>query len=552
MTRISGPLLFNPGRASLDELEQTFVGRRAFLEQLEVDLLADSRGKTSRHWQLIGPRGTGKSHLTELLGHQMLEHGWAVVRLPEEHYQVASVGELLEQIVVRLEGFEVSPFRETPSPRDVEEMALDRLRGWRKKHRKPILVILENLGLLLERQLTSVREQGRLRAILMRDAPFTLLTTSTDYLESTGRPTAPFYDFFHTRTIEDLSRDEVIELVKARARWDHEEELLREFASVQTRLDALYHLSGGSPRAALALYSIIRQGIAGGLHHQLMRLLDEATPYHQARLRDVAPQMERVLVEMALAEGPLTPSELARRCRMATNQITANVTKLVAERLVNPGGRPDGRRRYYQVSDRLFRIWLQMREDTAARSKLRFLVEFFQSWYRDSIALEKGMFQTLASLARAASQDGRDLGELVSRLVVSAPPQQIRDGFIDAMPIIARSTGGRGALLLYRKLRDAGILPPDLPPYAAAESVEASPQPTSALEALHPEVREAVSLLLSHQEEVQEAEAAPPRHQGTERSGPEQAPRRHTARRAPSERQRTTRRRAPSRPHGAR
>ncbi|HEX3478694.1 MAG TPA: AAA family ATPase [Kofleriaceae bacterium] len=805
MTHASGPLLFNPARASFNELEQTFVGRRALLDQLEADLLADAKGKTARHWQLIGPRGTGKSHFTELLGHRLRGRGWAVVRLPEDHYQVASVGELLEQIVVRLDHLELSPFRDTASARDVEEQGLDYLRGWRKQHAEPILVILENLGLLFERQLTSVREQSRLREILMRDAPFVLLTTSTSYLESTGRHAAPFYDFFHVHTLDELSRTEVVNLVEARARWDQEEALLRDYGSVKARLDALYHLSGGNPRLGLALYSIIRQGITSELHHQLLKLLDDVTPYYQARLRDITPQMERVLIEMALAEGPLTPSELARRCRMATNQVTANVTKLVAERLVSPGSRPDARRRYYQVSDRLFRIWLQMREDTTAKQKLKFLIEFFQSWYRDSIdvlkkdvdrlgdafwselrqglsrqcddrlltldymraavpeypadlilqslrnsserptgaaveeqvrllkplydsttdpnrrlvigyllavahdrggdsrralsllkelvdeeagvptfsevwklylhtlaeiegpkaALRAGakavtanpklfelksrlacwsaelgraedafrlaeefiatstcpgcktrittqlvlsflgegkvrnaeralglatwsgtdrelavlkmlilrrkegeqapllsdlqdalslydqeqalpywllwnaacrlshapsqearaasllkevarrdghldsatLSHTLEVLIRMASADARPLAELVSWLVANGSPQQIREHFVSEMPGLIRRTGMSGALRLYRELRNAGILPPDLAPYSTAEVVEASPEPTKVLESLHPEVREAVSLLLPRISGVEDAGA---------------------------------------------
>ena len=146
------PLLFNPSRASFEELEKTFVGRWPQLEAFERDLLADGAGPSTRHWLLIGPRGSGKSHFTELLSRRLRQnHGWAVVRLPEEHYQVASVAELLEQILLRLEGLKASPFAREREPRKVEELAIDRLRAWKQKHGKPFLVILENLGQLLER-----------------------------------------------------------------------------------------------------------------------------------------------------------------------------------------------------------------------------------------------------------------------------------------------------------------------------------------------------------------------------------------------------------------
>ena len=377
------PLLFNPSRASFNELEKTFVGRWPQLEALERDLLADGVGPTTRHWLLIGPRGSGKSHFTELLARRLRQnHGWAVVRLPEEHYQVASVAELLEQILIRLEGLQVSPFALERDPRRVEERALDRLRAWKQEHGKPFLVIIENLGLLLDRKLTARRDQSRLREVLMQEPAFILLATATSYVDATVEHSAPFYDFFQISSLDELSRAEVTGLVEARARWDQDENLLGRMEQVRPRLDAIFHFSGGNPRLVLALYGILRHGVTEELHTQLLELLDEVTPYYQARLNDVSPQMVRIVTEMAVAEGPLTPAELGRRTRLSTTQVTANITKLVNERFVRPGGRPeDQRSRYYELTDRLFRLWLQMREGEHVRQRLRFLTEFFQRWY---------------------------------------------------------------------------------------------------------------------------------------------------------------------------
>lgn len=378
----TSPLLFNPSRASLEELEATFVARQPLLESLEGDLISDAKKRTKRHWQLIGPRGSGKSHITELIArHLTRDHGWAVARLPEEHYQVSNVGELLEQILVRLEQAPVSPLAGVKSPLDLEELAVDQIRKWKEHHRKPILVILENLGILFERKLRDRRSQSRLREILTRDPPFVLLATATSYVDATVQHDAPFYDFFQAITLEDLSSEEVATLVEARARWDMDELLLTRLDTVRARAHAVFHFSGGNPRLVLALYSILRRGFTDELHTQILKLLDEVTPYYQQRLNDISPQMGRILAEMALSGGSLTPSEIAKRCRMQINHVTANIAKLDAERFVRATGRPDKRRRNYDLNDRLFRLWMQMREDHTARQRLRFLSEFFQHWY---------------------------------------------------------------------------------------------------------------------------------------------------------------------------
>lgn len=379
MTR-PGPLLFNPTQASEQELERTFVGRWPVLEHLQHDILADAGPGTTRHWQIIGPRGSGKSHLTELLSRRLARAGWSVARLPEEHYKVAGLADLLEQIVIRLGGGK-SPFVKEEEPSRIEELAAAWLREHHKKAGKPAVVILENLGVLLERKLTSQRDQSRLRELLMRDAPFTLVSTSTSYVDATVRHDAPFYDFFQSITLEDLSREDVASLIEARARWDEDRDLLAKLDDVKQRIEAIYHLSGGNPRLSLALYGVLRGGVTQELHDQMLELLDQITPYYQARLNDITPQMVRIFAEMALAEGPLTPAEIGRRCRMATNQVTSNVNRLVLERFVRAGARPDMRRRYYEVNDRLFRLWMQMREGEGPRQRLRFLIEFFQRWY---------------------------------------------------------------------------------------------------------------------------------------------------------------------------
>ncbi|HEX2843825.1 MAG TPA: hypothetical protein VHP64_01115, partial [Candidatus Limnocylindria bacterium] len=207
------------------------------------------------------------------------------------------------------------------------------------------------------------------------------LATSTSHVDATVRHDAPFYDFFQSITLEELSPEEVVALVEARARWDMDELLLARLEVVRARAHAAFHFSGGNPRLVLALCAFLRRSPTDELYTHVLRLLDEVTPYYQQRLGDISSQTGRILAEMAISGSALTPSEIARRCRMPINHVTANIAKLVAERFVRPVGRPDKRRRNYDLNDRLFRLWMQMREGHSARQRLRLLSEFFQRWY---------------------------------------------------------------------------------------------------------------------------------------------------------------------------
>lgn len=470
---MTGPLLYNPIRVGRDELEAMLVARREVVDQLIADLVTDAGKKTRRHWQLIGPRGSGKSHLTQLVALRLAgDHGWAVARLPEEHYQVANVGELLEQIVMRLEDRDESPLAEVSST-DLEERALDRIRAFAAASGKPLLVIVENLAILFERQLRTRRDQQRLRQILSKSPPFALVATATRYVDATVQHAAPFYDFLQVVDLDELTSDEVVALIEARVAWDRDPALLGALDRVRARVRAMYHFSGGNPRLVLALYAIVRAGVTDELYQGLLKLLDEMTPYYQAQLGDLSPQMARVLTELALHGSDQSASDLARRCRLPTNQITAHIAKLEAACLVRPIARgQDRRRRHYDLVDRLFRLWIQMREDRTTRERLRFLAAFYERWYDGA----------------NASGDGAPYAQAVARML------SVESLHANDQPLAAADRRGVAVLSAYERLRDAQHLPADFPPYSTAVEVSATPHRAATLA---PELREAVELLLA-------------------------------------------------------
>jgi hypothetical protein len=228
-------------------------------------------------------------------------------------------------------------------------------------------VLLENLDLVLER--LSDRDQKRLRQIVMRRPPFRILATSALAPPGTARHEAAFYDFFHTLVLPDLDRDQAVDLVRARARWDGRE--LPE--SALGALDVLWPWIGGNPRRLLTWYTGWRSDPGASPSDQLLALLDAVTPHHQRRLRGLSPQMARVLHALAVGERLATPALLGRHLRLPTNQVTANLARLEAERLARPGGRPDGRSRWWEVADPLLRAWLVLRD--GGRDHLKAWVE---------------------------------------------------------------------------------------------------------------------------------------------------------------------------------
>ena len=371
-------LLFNPAVASTEELRTVFVARHKLLETLAAELREQHASPTIQHYLIVGPRGIGKTHLTEILARQLAAdetHPWRTVRMPEESYSYRGLDELLAAIVER----DTDTERAWDAPVPSIEVSLDTLAARQQDTGQPLLVMLENLPRVLQRTLRGKQEISRLRAILMCSPPFTLMTTATSYFEDIAREDRPLYDFFRVIPLRDLTGDEIEEMVRRRAAWD-------ELAPAQIELSvrrarAISHLSGGNPRLVLALYSVIRAGVTQDIQRQFLGLLDRVTVYYQARLDDLSQQQATVLTRLALAPGPVAAAKLARLSALPTSHTTAVLNVLLAERLVRRVPGPGKRRHVYEVNDRLFRIWLEMRESRGARRRLRFLIDFYRMAY---------------------------------------------------------------------------------------------------------------------------------------------------------------------------
>jgi tetratricopeptide (TPR) repeat protein len=382
-------LLFNPSVAPTDELEAVFVARRPLLDSVVEILRQQTESKTTQHVLLIGPRGSGKTHLTEILARRITcaAPPWRAVRMPEESYSFVGLDELMFAIASRDAGKELAWDAAVPSI----DASLAALELQRRESKRPLLVILENLPRVLTKVLRGEQEIRRFRAILMSDSPFTLVATATSYFEDITRESRPLYDFFRIFVLQDLKADEVEELVTKRAQWDQDPAVLQQMDTLRKRIRAIHHLSGGNPRLVLALYDIIARGVSRDIHRQFVALLDRVTPYYQSRIEDLSPQQAQVLVRLAIAPRALAASTLARAFGRPTSHITAVLDVLLAERFIQRIVSKSGARTTYAVSDRLFRIWLEMRENRGARGRLRFLVEFYRMAYTRK-ELEQAVF----------------------------------------------------------------------------------------------------------------------------------------------------------------
>ncbi len=389
---------FTPSLSDPETLEALFVAREGLARSI-VDAIRDSATTGNKHQRLLlGPRGIGKTHLVALIHHRvradrtlaaLLRIAW----LPEDPY-IAGYGTLLTQILRQLRQDEVglewlAERLDTVLDQDdaarqeamLERLLLDALDD------RTLLLIVENLDDLL----LALREEGqrKLRAFVQNHGRVAILATSISLIEALTEREKTFYGFFRTQTLTSFGVEEAADLLARLAKHAGDAELADLIWSPLglARVRAVHYLAGGNPRIYVIFHDFLTRESLDDLVAPFMRLMDELTPYYQARMSRLAP-LQRGIIEALRRLRAAAPVKAIAREVLATSQtVSAQLGKLVDLGYVIQADSL-GRSNYYELREPLMRLCLEVKEQRSQTVTL--FVQFLRIWYsrsdRESLA----------------------------------------------------------------------------------------------------------------------------------------------------------------------
>lgn len=386
--------LYNPTIEKPDDLKKTLVARGPILNDLLKKIRSSSNDRGLKHYLIVGPRGIGKTHLLLVLHYTVkgcykdksLAKSWISIKTYEEEYRITALSDLLLRVLEELKEEEGSDevdsilerLRER-SDEEIVELALGFLREFRKKTGKRIILLIEDLGTIFE-QIDDEAAIGRIRDILMREDIFMLIGTALSLFKEVVGHGKPFYNFFEVIWLPELKGKEVGELIKKKAKVLGEKEIIEKFEEYRPRIKAIIHLTGGYPRLILMLFHIFTKSKLIEVQEALEELLDELTPYFQDRMNRLSSQQRKILDTLTLMEGPATPTEIAKEAKLDVRIVNPQIRRLAEFGCIRVSRQERRKTTRYEVSERLFRIWREMRT-TKGRRRIGFLVKFLKIWY---------------------------------------------------------------------------------------------------------------------------------------------------------------------------
>jgi len=378
-------MLFTPQSCSLVLLDATLTeDRRELAQQLLDQIRSDVGRRTASHTLIVGPRGSGKTHLIAFVRKtcQASESGTSellIMPLAEEEHGLTTLLDFL-LAALRSCGYDLRALNPEFGTRGRDIAAADAITTFDQTVAgRAVLVLIENLSSVLSAM--DDREVGRLRSFLQTHPRVSLLASSVELFTDSSRPDHPFYGFFSIQPLRPLNRKEArLYLAQlAGAKGDTKLESMIRSRAAKPRLDAIYDLTGGNHRLLAMLSTFLTVDGFAELVGPFVQMIDrELTPYYQQRLDRLSPQQKKILMAIADHHGrALTVKAIALYTFLTSQVVSRQLADLLHGAFVRRTAL--GRESHYELNEPLLRLVLDIK---GGRDRpLPLIIAFLRRWY---------------------------------------------------------------------------------------------------------------------------------------------------------------------------
>ena len=391
--------LYNPQRQSVEATKALFVVRQKQFNSLLESITTEKRGSRPQHYLIIGQRGIGKTTLLKRIEVELHDEPYRKhfipLLFPEEQYNVKNLSTFwlncldalansLEvekyptEITVKIDNT-VKELSKKTSETISEEAFKFLMDTCCDLQRRPVLLI-DNIDLVFNR--LEKHGQHDLRSILNEKGAPIVIGGGVARTRNVTEYDMPFYDFFQVETLDKLSYEEFVDLLKNLATVTHSDELV--FKSIRentARQKALYGLTGGNPRITVMLFKFILKGFANDINTDLEALADEATPLYKAKYEDLSEQQQIVLDAIAVNWHPIPLNQLSQATDYANTQLTTPLSRLQESGWLETTSAYKAKGKAYSISERFFNIWFLMRCGRRHKEGVYCLSRFLECFY---------------------------------------------------------------------------------------------------------------------------------------------------------------------------
>jgi tetratricopeptide (TPR) repeat protein len=371
---------------SAEALEKIFVQRHDLAAHV-VERIQDSALTASKHHVLlVGPRGIGKTHLVSLI-HNRVE----AVQSQRDRLWIAwlcedeTTSSFLDFLLRMLKALAHDYPSEFPHDRlssvygikakDAEAECVALLQEYVGE--RTLLVVVENLDGVFG----GLGDEGqkRFRALLQQHPCFTILATSQSLFNGVSSRSSPFFGFFEIEHLGELDVGESVELLGKIAEFREDAELAAFLRTPigRARVRAIHHLAGGNHRIYVVLSQFLKRESLDELTEAFLQMLDDLTPYYQARLSWLSPQQRKIVEYLCDRRGAVPVKEIAQGLFITHQTVSGQLKDLREKGYVRSTN--VGRESFYELREPLMRLCMEIKKNRGG--PIRLFLDFLRLWY---------------------------------------------------------------------------------------------------------------------------------------------------------------------------
>jgi tetratricopeptide (TPR) repeat protein len=415
---------FTPSLMSPQELETILVQRQDLAQELFEKIVLSATTPAKHYALLIGMRGMGKTHLVALIYYRLLaeltktpilKDKLVIAWLREEEWGVDSWLDLVSRILRALAVEEpqskllLEELRRISIEDSIERAAANATRLLKEAiGNRTLLLIMENLDDLFK----GLGEAGQqqFRSFLQAEQCCTILATTPALFTAVQSRTKPFFGFFNPIHLDRLTVPEAIEMLGKIATLGGQEDLASFLQTPlgRARVRAVHHLAGGNPRVYMLFSQFITRDALDNLVEAFMKMLDDLTPYYQARMKELSNQQRKIVELLVDRRHPVMVKEIAADCFIDAGTAASQLREL--RKLGYVEAEQNGRESFYELREVLMRLCLEVKKQRGQWVEI--FVEFLKIWYplserKHQLELMRGTSQYLKDehLERALLSD---------------------------------------------------------------------------------------------------------------------------------------------------
>ncbi len=380
---------YTPSNTDREVLKRIFVQRERLLDKI-VERLARSMSTDDKyHVLLIGPRGSGKTHLITLveyaLSHrQELSDTMRVAWLGEDDTFTGLIDIALgiaDQLAAEYPDEFATDYRASVRGLNADDAAESILKSIVERlGNRNILLIMENLDGVFD----GLGDMGRKkwRAFLQEYPRIATLATSQQLFSGISKRDEAFFGFFDIKHLRPLSVDDARELIRKISLEQGNQALATYLTSAEGhyRLRALHHLAGGNHRMYVLLAEFLTKESLDDLVSAFEGLAEDLTPYFQERVRSLPLQQARIVQTLCNASGAVTVKQIAEETFIAEGSCSKQLGNLKQKGYVQSQKR--GKESFYEMAEPLMRLCLEVKNQRGRPLKL--VAKFLRAWFPES------------------------------------------------------------------------------------------------------------------------------------------------------------------------